>query len=101
MFHTSIRGRALGASTIMTYIAGAIVSYSFFTVQDLFGPWSPFASYFILTFLSIVFVVLAIPDTGGKDPDTIHKELELMWMKKQDKTEFERCGTSDDTHQIL
>ena len=85
LFPAEIRGRALGASTIITYMAGSLVSYTFLTVQSISGPSVPFGIYFILTSLSIVFSYLAIPDTGNKDPGTIAKEIENMIFWRNEK----------------
>ncbi|CAB9498293.1 xylose-proton symporter-like 3, chloroplastic [Seminavis robusta] len=37
LFPTDIRGRALGASTIVTYLCAALITYSFLTAQSLVG----------------------------------------------------------------
>lgn len=86
LFPTKIRGRALGATTIVTYMAGSLVSYTFLTVQNKSGPSTPFGIYFVLTSLSIVFSFLAVPDTGNKDPEAIAKEIENMafWRKRKE-----------------
>ena len=103
LFHSSVRGRALGASTIITYLAGAIVSYSFLSVQASSGTWVPFAIYYILTVLSIFFVVVAIPDTAGKDPMSIQDELVELWFwrrmkrKSEKKKKFQPC----ENHEVV
>lgn len=106
LFQSSIRGRALGAATIITYLAGAIVSYWFLTVQKSVGAWVPFACYYILTLLSIFFVVVAIPDTAGKDPISIQNELVELWfwrkgnLKKIKKSTLHELS-ADSTHEII
>lgn len=101
LFHSSIRGRALGASTIITYLAGAIVSNSFLTVQDTFGEWVPFVIYCILTFLSIIFVALAIPETSNKDPESIHVELTSLWWWQKRESEFENSRDIDISNRVV
>lgn len=79
IFPSSIRGRALGGTTILTNLSAILVSYTFLTGQEIFGPSIPFAIYCLLTILSVVFAVAFIPDTAGKTPCMIHMELERMW----------------------
>ena len=78
-FPSSIRGRALGASSICSYASAALVSYTFLTVQQTYGLAIPFAFYFLLTVLSIIFADIVIPETAGKTPKDIHLELERTW----------------------
>lgn len=95
LFPTSIRGRALGGSSIISYCAGAIVSYSFLSVQKSFGPSAPFIIYLILTVLSIGFAYVAIPDTAGKDADFIQLELEKRWSWRRVDDTFQPCEDTD------
>ncbi len=94
LFPSAIRGRGLALSTIITYIAGAIVSYSFLSIQTIFGQSAPFAIYFILTLFSIGFAYVAIPDTAGKDPESIHQELEQRWSWRSGE-KFQPCVDTD------
>ena len=86
LFPTKIRGRALGATTIITYMAGSLVSYTFLTIQSISGPSTPFGIYFVLTSFSVLFSFVAIPDTGNKDPEIIAKEIDNMifWRKRKE-----------------
>lgn len=84
MFPTSIRGRALGVATILTYASAYLVSYTLLSVQDMFGATVPFVAYAIITIGGLVFAVLAIPDTGsGKSPEEIDDEMSTMWWWRQ------------------
>eukprot|EP01083_Nonionella_stella_P098564 277206_1 len=91
LFPSSIRGRALGGTTVLTYLSASVVSYTFLSGQDIFGPSIPFAVYFILTMLSIVFAHVSITETADKTPDVIHAELERMWSSntEDNKEKFE------------
>ena len=80
MFPTSVRGRALGASTVITYLGACVVSYTFLSVQEMFGPAAPFAIYCVITLASLVFAALAIPDTGGRSPEQIEAKILNMWL---------------------
>ena len=78
LFHTKFRGRALGSSTIITYLSAAMVSFFFLSVQKQFGPSVPFTIYFVVSVVSTIFAALAVPDTGGKDPDEIEVYMKTM-----------------------
>ncbi len=81
IFESSIRGRALGFATIVTYIAAGLVSRTFLSIQTAIGPAAPFAFYWISTLLSLVFVYFAVPDTGSeKDVEEIASDLDQMWL---------------------
>ena len=88
IFPSTIRGRALGITTITTNAAAALISYTFLSGQDIFGAAAPFAIYFSLSLGSFVFAVLAIPDTGdfvadagdGQDIEQILGSMPLWKM---------------------
>lgn len=88
IFPSTIRGRALGITTITTNAAAALISYTFLSGQDIFGAAAPFAVYFSLSTGSFVFAVLAIPDTGdfvadagdGQDIEQILGSMPLWKM---------------------
>jgi hypothetical protein len=82
LFPTDIRGRALGISTIVTYLCASLVSSTFLTSQEKFGIAMPFAIYGIITAIGTVFVYMAVPDTGGKNSDEIRQDLDQMWWWK-------------------
>jgi sugar porter (SP) family MFS transporter len=84
MFPPWIRGRALGASLFITYIALFLVSFTFLSGQKL-GKAIPFLCYFGITLISIIFVFLAIPDTGSKSSEQIDIALNEMpfWRKRE------------------
>lgn len=83
LFPTDIRGRALGTSTIITYLCAAIVTYTFLTAQSIVGASVLFSLYLFITCLGWIFAFVAIPDTGGKNADEIKKDLDKMvcWEK--------------------
>ena len=108
LFPSSIRGRALGASTIITYIAAALVSYSFLSVQVMFGPSVPFAIYFIVTLVSICFTIVAIPDTTvmgcSSTSPSIEDALDDLWLWKKmncNKIAVEPCERIDTSHHVV
>ena len=76
IFPSSIRGRALGFSTVCSYVAAALVSFTFYTSE---GFALIFGMYFLVTAFSIVFAFNLIPDTAKKTPVEIHSDLGRIW----------------------
>jgi MFS family permease len=84
LFPTEIRGRALGASTIITYLCASLVTRTFLSASSAFGPAKVFGIYCIVTTVGIVFAYLAIPDTGEKTVEQIEDALRHMWWWRYD-----------------
>lgn len=85
LFPSSIRGRALGFATIVTYLAAGMVSRTFLSLQEAVGLATCFAFYLMATFVSVAFAWVGVPDTGGeKTPEGISAELDSMriWRQK-------------------
>ena len=82
IFPTEIRGRALGYSTIITYMCGALATETFLYTQSLLGPSFVFGIYCIIAVTSALFGYLAIPDTGGKTVEEIEESLSQMYWWK-------------------
>jgi hypothetical protein len=64
LFPAEIRGRALGANTIVTYLC-AVITYTFLSAKNCLARlciWFPL----IVTLLGICFAYTAIPDTGER-----------------------------------
>ena len=89
LFPTDIRGRALGTSTIVTYLCAAMVTYSFLTAQSLLGTSVVFLIYMLITLVGIVFACVAIPDTGGKTLEEIDISISKMpwWRRTTSKSD--------------
>lgn len=83
LFPTNIRGRALGVSTIVTYLCACLATSTFLTAQAWFGGYV-FLFYAAFTFMGIVFAYLAIPDTGDKTVSEIDDELLCMWWWRRE-----------------
>jgi SP family arabinose:H+ symporter-like MFS transporter len=84
LFPTEIRGRALGASTIVTYLCASFVTRTFLSAQSALGPAKVFAIYCVVNSIGIVFAYLAIPDTGEKTVKEIEVALHQMWWWRYD-----------------
>lgn len=84
LFPTEIRGRALGASTILTYITAAVVTSTFITTQEWLGrPSFIFILYLFITCLGFLFALKAIPDTKEKSAAEIEASLDSMLLWKR------------------
>jgi MFS family permease len=82
LFPTDIRGRALGLSTVITYMAAALATRTFLSAQSWMGPSMLFGSYCAITSLGVMFEYLAIPDTGKMNSEQIEQSLnEMIWWK--------------------
>eukprot|EP00574_Skeletonema_japonicum_P003136 CAMPEP_0201723570 /NCGR_PEP_ID=MMETSP0593-20130828/7584_1 /ASSEMBLY_ACC=CAM_ASM_000672 /TAXON_ID=267983 /ORGANISM="Skeletonema japonicum, Strain CCMP2506" /LENGTH=580 /DNA_ID=CAMNT_0048214699 /DNA_START=131 /DNA_END=1870 /DNA_ORIENTATION=- len=79
---SSIRGRMLGFYTVLTHGCAAIISYTFLSGQSMHGEAFPFWLYFSLSLVSFVFIIIAVPDTGGvvgSDVDDVESILDNTW----------------------
>jgi MFS family permease len=85
LFPTNIRGRALGTSTIVTYLFASLTTATFLSMQTVLGSSTVFALFALVTSLGMVFVYFAIPDTGGKTADQIDTILNDMWWWRQSR----------------
>jgi MFS family permease len=84
LFPPSIRGRALGIVTVVTYLMASLTTSTFLSLQSKVGPSIVFGAYGIMTALGLVFVFLAIPDTGGKSVEEIDSSLcEMWWWRRR------------------
>lgn len=84
LFPTEIRGRALGASTIVTYLCASLVTNTFLSTSAAIGPAKVFAIYCAVTTMGMFFAFLAIPDTGEKSVEQIEDALQSMWWWRYD-----------------
>jgi len=87
VFPSAARGRAIGFATVLTHASAALVSYTFLTGQERWGPAAPFGMYLTFSVLSAMFAYVAVPDTGdvraegdGEDVDAL---LDEMWFWRQ------------------
>lgn len=88
LFPADIRGRALGASTIVTYLFASLVTSTFLSMQSKLGDSTVFFLYGLVTALGMVFVQLAIPDTGNKTADKVDEAVQQMWWWRRDRREL-------------
>jgi MFS family permease len=95
LYPTEIRGRALGVSTIVTYACAAIVTFTFLSASALVGSSILFSCYLSITCIGFLFAYLAVPDTGGRNPDGIDLDLDRMiwWQGRQQRSAFNKNPT--------
>ncbi|KAL7453030.1 hypothetical protein ACHAWC_004727 [Mediolabrus comicus] len=80
---SSIRGRMLGFYTVLTHGFAALISYTFLSGQAMHGESFPFWLYFILSLISFLFILIAVPETGGvagSDVDDVESLLDETWF---------------------
>jgi len=83
---TEIRGRALGASTIVTYLMAALSTYTFLSFSDAAGMGAVFTCYLLLTLAGALFSYTAVPDTGGNLSATdLEASLSSLWLWKKEE----------------
>ena len=97
LFPTEIRGRALGASTIITYLCASLVTRTFLSASSAMGPARVFGLYCIITTCGIVFAYLTIPDTGDKTTEQIEDALQRMWWWRYDSILLSQVDDGGDT----
>ena len=68
-----VKGTGVGITTCFNWICATIVLLSFGSYQDAVEPWGSFLilSYAIICLLSVIFVLLFVPETKGKSLEEI------------------------------
>lgn len=83
MFPARIRGRALGASTIISNGSAALTSHTFLTVQERWGKNVPFGFYAAVGIIGWVVACLIVPECKGRNPEEIQGRMEEMWFWRE------------------
>ena len=87
LFPTDVRGRALGASTVLTFIAAIFVTSTFLELQSALGSAFLFGCYLLVSVVGLVFVLIAVPETKGKTVEQIDKDLgRMVWWRRSNAT---------------
>ena len=61
-----IRDRALGVSVTARWLATILISLGFPLWPKPFGPSRPFACFAAFSLISLIFVLIAVPETRGR-----------------------------------
>ncbi len=75
IFPTKLRGRAMGVSILLLWLADYIVTQTFPMLKDGIGPAATFWIYAGCSLASTLFVVCCLPETKGKTLE----EIEAGW----------------------
>lgn len=78
IFPTKLRGRAMSVAIFMLWLADFIVTQTFPRLRETVGPATTFWIYAGCSFLSLVFVILLVPETKGRTLE----EIEMSWKHK-------------------
>ena len=75
VFCPSLRGRALGFATVVTYLAAGLVSRTFLSFKESIGLSATLSLYWLATLLSLCFSRFGIPETVEKSPEEIETRV--------------------------
>jgi sugar porter (SP) family MFS transporter len=75
IFPLRIRGKALGVTTLVNFGSNAVVALAFAPLQDLVGVSATFIIFGIIGLISLIFIVLAVPETKGLSLEEIEAKL--------------------------
>jgi sugar porter (SP) family MFS transporter len=75
LFPTSTRGRAMAISTVALWLACLLLTATFLSLVELFGPSNTFWLYGAISVFTFGFVFCCVPETKGKSLELI----ERMW----------------------
>jgi sugar porter (SP) family MFS transporter len=70
-----VRGLAMGVATTANWAANLLVSLTFLTLTDAFGPSLAFWSYGLLTLAALIFAYKLVPETKGRTLE----QIESFW----------------------
>ena len=76
IFPAAIKGRAMSVSTSVNWAVNLVMSATFLRTVQVLSLGGVFIGYAVLTFLSIVFIFLVVPETRDKTLHRITKELQ-------------------------
>jgi SP family arabinose:H+ symporter-like MFS transporter len=77
IFPTKLRGRAMSVAVFCLWLADWVVTQTFPMLREAIGPAATFWAYAGCSLLSLVFVVVAVPETRGRTLE----EIETSWRK--------------------
>ena len=71
VFPLRVRGRGVAAATLGSGISNFAVSFTFLSLINAIGSGYTFAIYGTLSMVTLVFVRFAVPETGGRELESI------------------------------
>ena len=75
IFPLAVRGRASSVATMANWIANFVVAVSYLSIISAIGETATFGAYAVVTVLSLVYVVKAVPETKNRSLSDIEREL--------------------------
>src|SRR5438105_14961312 len=82
IYPLDVRGLAAGLATTANWASNLVVSLTFLTLTDLFGPSQTFWLYGVLTVVALVFAYKLVPETRGRTLEAI----EAFWRTSRKRT---------------
>ena len=81
IFPLGVRGRAMGLSVFINWVANYFVSLTLLTLLQNFGPGNTFWLYGLICILALWFVIAKVPETKGKSFVEIQHFLKKQFHK--------------------
>lgn len=75
IFPLRTRGRGISLSVLMNFGSNAIVTFAFFPLKELLGADNLFLLFGAISLLSLVFVVVTVPETKGLSLEEIESKI--------------------------
>jgi sugar porter (SP) family MFS transporter len=75
IFPLAVRGRASSVATMANWVANFVVAVSYLSIISAIGETATFGVYAVITVLSLVYVVKAVPETKNRSLADIEREL--------------------------
>ena len=75
IFPLAVRGRASSVATMANWVANFVVAVSYLSIISAIGETATFSVYAVITVLSLVYVVKAVPETKNRSLADIEREL--------------------------
>lgn len=74
-----VRGLGGGLAVFVNWATSALVTGTYLSYADAITPWFAWWTFALLNFLSIVFVLVALVETKGKNLEVIQTAFEKKW----------------------
>ncbi|KAL0905084.1 hypothetical protein M5K25_027260 [Dendrobium thyrsiflorum] len=75
IFPLRIRGRGLSLAVLANFATNALVTFAFSPLQELVGAGILFAGFGVISLLSLVFILLLVPETKGLTLEEIEAKI--------------------------
>jgi MFS family permease len=94
-----LRSQAMGVATTANWASNLVVSSTFLTLTDTFGPSRTFWLYGLLTIAAVIFAYTLVPETKGRTLEAIEKFWLLPLACSQELfNKMTTCGSARREH---